>query len=130
PYSARRPARAAWAATSSRSVDLPTPGSPASSTTPPETSPPPSTRSSSPTPVGRAVEPAPSTSAIGRAAAVTGPGDTWRSRGGSDASRVPQAWHSPQRPVQRTACQPHSEQRYVARPALRALPVLPAPVDL
>ena len=38
-------------ATSSSSVDLPTPGSPASSTTAPGTRPPPSTRSSSPTPV-------------------------------------------------------------------------------
>ena len=35
-------------------MDLPTPGSPASSTTAPGTIPPPSTRSSSPTPVGRA----------------------------------------------------------------------------
>jgi hypothetical protein len=47
------PAAQCWA-TSSSSVDLPTPGSPASSTTAPGTRPPPSTRSSSLTPVGTA----------------------------------------------------------------------------
>ena len=41
------------AATWSRSVDLPIPGSPPSRTTEPATSPPPSTRSSSPMPTGR-----------------------------------------------------------------------------
>ena len=46
------PVRAQRCATSSSSVDLPTPGSPASSVTEPGTSPPPSTRSSSSTPVG------------------------------------------------------------------------------
>src|SRR5690625_7607390 len=51
-YSARRPAEAHRCATSSSSVDLPTPGSPASSVTEPGTTPPPSTRSSSVTPVG------------------------------------------------------------------------------
>ena len=50
-YSARRPASAQRCATSSSSVDLPTPGSPASSVTEPGTRPPPSTRSSSLTPV-------------------------------------------------------------------------------
>ena len=45
-----RPAAQRWA-TSSSSVDLPTPGSPASSVTEPGTRPPPSTRSSSLTPV-------------------------------------------------------------------------------
>ena len=49
-YSAR-PRSANRAATSSSSVDFPTPGSPASSTTAPGTRPPPSTRSSSSTPV-------------------------------------------------------------------------------
>ena len=52
-YSARRPAAAQRCATSSSSVDLPTPGSPASSVTEPGTRPPPSTRSSSLTPVGQ-----------------------------------------------------------------------------
>jgi len=51
-YSARRPPAAhRWAACNS-SVDLPTPGSPASRITEPGTAPPPSTRSNSSTPVG------------------------------------------------------------------------------
>ncbi len=52
-YSARRPAWAHRCTTSSSSVDLPTPGSPASRLTDPGTTPPPSTRSSSLTPVGK-----------------------------------------------------------------------------
>src|SRR5699024_8901287 len=51
-YSTVVPDSAVFAATSSRSVDLPTPGSPARRTTAPGTIPPPSTRSNSPTPVG------------------------------------------------------------------------------
>ena len=47
------PAAAQALAADSSRVDLPTPGSPASSTTAPGTSPPPSTRSSSATPLGR-----------------------------------------------------------------------------
>ena len=50
---ARAVARRRPAATWSRSVDLPIPGSPPSSTTDPATSPPPRTRSSSPIPTGR-----------------------------------------------------------------------------
>ena len=45
------PVRAVWAATSSSSVLLPTPGSPASRMAAPGTRPPPSTRSSSGTPL-------------------------------------------------------------------------------
>ena len=48
-----RPRAATPAATWSRSVDLPMPGSPPSRTTEPATSPPPRTRSSSPMPTGR-----------------------------------------------------------------------------
>jgi hypothetical protein len=50
---ARRPARAVCAATSSSNVDFPTPGSPDSRMAAPGTRPPPSTRSNSPTPVVR-----------------------------------------------------------------------------
>ena len=49
--STREPASASRAAAASSSVDLPTPGSPATRTTAPGTRPPPSTRSSSPDPV-------------------------------------------------------------------------------
>ena len=59
-----RPAFAHCAATSSSSVDLPTPGSPASSTTAPGTRPSPSTRSSSPTPVRTRAAASASTSLI------------------------------------------------------------------
>ena len=72
---------AALAATSSSSVDLPTPGSPASSTTAPGTSPPPSTRSSSGTPVERAVACVPSTWPMGSAEVETRPGAVVRTRG-------------------------------------------------
>ena len=67
---------AALAATSSSSVDFPTPGSPASSTTAPGTSPPPSTRSSSDTPVGRARAVSSATSAMRRAGVVGAPAAT------------------------------------------------------
>ena len=70
----RLPPRAVCAATSSSSVDLPTPGSPASRTTAPGTRPPPSTRSSSATPVARAAAASSiGTWPIGTAGAVTGP---------------------------------------------------------
>ena len=89
------------APTSSSSVDLPTPGSPASRTTAPGTSPPPSTRSSSATPVGprRAPRRRPRRSAA--PARVTGPARRPRraEAGAPTSSRVPQAWHSGQRPT-------------------------------
>ena len=72
---ARRPS-AILAAALSSSVDLPTPGSPASSTTEPGTSPPPRTRSSSGSPVGRWRAASAGTLAIGRAGALTGPATT------------------------------------------------------
>ena len=73
------PDPAASAPTSSSSVDLPTPGSPASRSTAPGTRPPPSTRSSSSRPVGLARRGAASTSPIGTAGVLTGPGPAVRS---------------------------------------------------
>ena len=70
-YSTRCPCDAARDATSRSSVDLPTPGSPASSTAAPPTRPPPSTRSSSSTPVGRTAAGVASTSAMGWAGTAT-----------------------------------------------------------
>ncbi len=116
------PLVAAWAATSSSKVDLPTPGSPANSTTTPGTKPPPSTRSSSPTPVGRARAASASIAAIGRAGQVTGPDRTVCKRGGPAppiCSTVPHAWHSPHRPAHLADCQPHSPHRY-AEPSRRS----------
>ena len=56
-----------------------------------------------------------STSAIGTAARATIGAAAVRSVGlpaaAPTSSTVPQAWHSPQRPTQRTAVQPHSAQR-------------------
>ena len=104
--------RAAFAATSSSSVDLPTPGSPARRITAPGTMPPPSTRSSSPTPVERDEARSPSTSPMGRAgrrgavAAVRAPPVTspaW--------STVPHAPHSRHWPTHLGEVQPQSEQR-------------------
>lgn len=110
-YNVRCSSEAAFAATSSSSVDLPTPGSPATSTTAPGTRPPPSTRSSSGTPVGRAVACLPSTCAMGRAELVTRPGAVVRTAGAPYSSTVPQAWHSGQRPSHFAVCQPHSVHR-------------------
>ena len=116
--SARSPPRAAkrWA-TSSSSVDLPTPGSPASRTTEPGTSPPPSTRSSSATPVGRAR----AIVGIEFADRTGGPGDragaTARRGAAPTSATVPQAWHSGQRPIQRRDRLPQSVHR---KPGLRA----------
>src|SRR5690606_14236230 len=92
--------------------DLPTPGSPASSTAAPATRPPPSTRSNSATCVGRRSASVDGISPIGRAGAVTavalvdGPATAFAS------TTVPQAWHSPQRPTHLAVVQPHSVQRY------------------
>lgn len=99
------------AATSSSRVDLPTPGSPASSTTAPGTRPPPSTRSSSGTPVERAVATWPSTCPIGRAGALTGPAAVVRIGTAPYSSTVPQALHSGQRPTHLGSWLPHSVQR-------------------
>ena len=104
--------RAAHAlAADSSSVDLPTPGSPASSTTAPGVRPPPSTRSSSATPlacgldqVGRhLVDPQ-------RPAVVTGPAVTRRSvtSAGPASISVPHAWHSGHRPCHLAGRCPHS----------------------
>src|SRR5262249_3795499 len=94
-------------------VDLPTPGSPASSTTEPGTSPPPSTRSSSPTPVGRARASSGSSSPIGLAFCRTAAARAGAVLiGAANWATLPQAWHSGQRPNQRGAVAPHSAQRY------------------
>ena len=110
----RLPLRAVCAATSSSSVDLPTPGSPASSTTAPGTSPPPSTRSSSGTPQDRDCDSSIGTWPIGTAAVVTTVG---RARvaalpGATASTRLPQAWHSPHRPTHFGVSQPHSVHRW------------------
>ena len=111
-YSTVRPARAVRAATSSSKVDLPTPGSPASNTTAPATSPPPRTRSNSPTPVPWRWEAVATTSVTGTAgvadavALVAGPDAT-----APTSTTVPHAWHSPQRPTHFAAVHPHSVHR-------------------
>src|SRR5205085_648617 len=87
------------AAAAIRSVDLPTPGSPASRTTDPGTRPPPSTRSSSAMPVGRWAASSAATSRIGRAGADTGPAATVRPGRAPTSPSVPHAWHSGQRPT-------------------------------
>jgi hypothetical protein len=97
-------------------VDLPTPGSPASSTTEPGTSPPPSTRSSSATPVvRRGLEPA-SISRSERGLPATGAGSACSSRrtrvgaAATSSTRLDQEPHSGQRPSHRGCCAPHSVQ--------------------
>ena len=111
------------------SVDLPTPGSPPTSTSEPGTRPPPSTRSSSPTPVSRR-----SASAAGTSASATG-------RRGS-APPPPRRFsvvacsstsddHAPQegqRPCHLTCAAPHSWQakRVSARTAIGRATVAPA----
>jgi hypothetical protein len=93
---------------------LPTPGSPASSTAAPGTSPPPSTRSSSGTPLLRARESSIGTWPIGTAGEVTGP--AWvRPFGAPASATLPQVWHSPHRPTHLAVSQPHSEQRWLGR---------------
>ena len=109
----RARSRRPCAATSSSSVDLPTPGSPASSTTAPGTSPPPSTRSSSATPVGRArrgVE-LDLGDPPGRATTAPPPRPCARPRRAATCSSVPHAWHDGQRPTHCAVCCPHSAQR-------------------
>src|SRR5690625_1132703 len=106
------------AATSSRSVDLPTPGSPASSTTPPGTAPPPRTRSSSSIPVGTASAVSTLISVMGRARELTGAGATEAGAGAPASSTVPHDWHSPQRPTHFRVDHPHSVHRNVVFAAL------------
>jgi hypothetical protein len=74
--------------------------------------------------VGRARASVASTWPIGSAGVLTGAAvraaTAWMparaSRGALACSTVPQAWHSPHRPVHLGACQPHSLQRYPAAP--------------
>jgi len=110
-YRVRWVALAALAATSSSSVDLPTPGSPASSATAPGTRPPPSTRSSSSMLVGREAATLASTWPMGSAALLTGPAAVVRTGTAPTSSMVPQALHSVQRPVHFGGVDPHSVQR-------------------
>ena len=91
-------------------MDLPTPGSPASSTAAPGTTPPPRTRSSSGTPQDRAWESTAGTSPIGTAGEVTGPAAV-RPVTTAASATLPHAWHSPQRPTHLAVSQPHSLQR-------------------
>ena len=82
---------------------MPTPGSPASSTTAPGTRPPPSTRSSSLTPVGRARAGAALMVAIGRAGSAGIRELTTRPETGGpvtvDSTTEPHSPHSGQRPT-------------------------------
>src|SRR6185369_10329050 len=120
-YSTGRPRAARPDANWIASVDLPTPGSPPTSTAEPATRPPPRTRSSSPMPVGVLSPPAsPSTPASGSsaaeladpriAAALRDVGETSR-RLASSASEfhLPHAGHLPSHLVWRC---PHSWQTY------------------
>src|ERR1700742_3196822 len=117
-YSARPPDAAHWWATLSSSVDLPTPGSPASSITEPGTTPPPSTRSSSSTPVGKCRAVRGSMELIGTAAHD---GATrWRllfptAESTATSPTEPQVPHSRQRPTHLAVTWRHSEQRYCER---------------
>src|SRR5690625_4125942 len=116
-YSTLMPERAVLAATSSRSVDLPTPGSPASSTTAPGTNPPPSTRSNSPTPVGMYVAASAGTCPMGTAGMATAvavvPAPVC-----AVSTTLPQAWHSPHLPTHLVVVQPHSSHTHCARALL------------
>ncbi len=106
-------------------MDLPTPGSPASSTTAPGTRPPPSTRSSSPTPVGTALAGAALIVAIGRAGSdgrrelttrpeTTGPVTV-------DSMTEPHSLHSGQRPSHFGGWWPQASQTNAGRAALGAV---------
>src|SRR5690625_1646932 len=125
------PALVARAATSSRRVDLPAPGSPATRTTAPGTLPPPRTRPGARTPVARARAVSTSTSAIGWAATTGRAAAAVRTVVAPASATVPQAWHSPQRPTHLAVVQPHSEQRKLGRAVLVALMTLTlaAPAD-
>src|SRR5690606_37032160 len=110
-YSVRRPARAQRAATSSSRVDLPTPGSPAINITAPETTPPPSTRSSSGRPEPTAATSVAATWAMGTAGLDTGAAAVRPVRELPPAtSTVPHDWHSPHRPTHLPVVQPRSVQ--------------------
>ena len=108
------PDRAHLAATSSSSVDFPTPGSPASSTTAPGTIPLPRTRSSSAMVVSRRCAPSVGTWVMGTAASTGTEEDTCLSFGAPRSTTEPQLWHSPHLPTHRTDVQPHSVQWYVS----------------
>ena len=82
---------AVCAATESKRVDFPTPGSPANKIAAPGTKPPPSTRSSSDTPVGLALAADKSTSPIGVAECVTRPATSESFLGAAISSTLPQA---------------------------------------
>jgi hypothetical protein len=52
--------------------------------------------------------------AIGIAGEDTGPAVIRAAFGAPTSATVPQAWHSPQRPIQRGVVHPHSEHAYAA----------------
>ena len=76
-------------------------------------------------PVGRAVASVASTMPIGIAGVLAGAALRWEtaripalaSRGTPASWTVPQAWHSPHRPLHLADCQPHSVQRKPDVPA-------------
>ena len=129
--------RATLPAVSKSSVDLPMPGSPATSVTDPGTMPPPSTRSNSENPVAIRETFSVPISVIGLASdAVTGcgcvrdvrPGAAVRTpadgRASWNSSIVPHWPHSGHRPSHFGPLQPHSEQRncedvFAIRPTIR-----------
>src|SRR5882757_7204524 len=116
-YSTSAPVRASCEATSSSRVDLPTPGSPASSTTAPATRPPPSTRSSSGTPLGVDCADSALTSLICRTVerGTTRPPVRRRVPAAAvTAATVLQPLQPPHRPTHFALCQPHSAHRYVS----------------
>ena len=103
------PVPAHLAATSIRRVDLPTPGSPASSTTAPGARPSPSTRSSSSMPVRLRRASSVGTCEMRCAERDGAAAVTFVNFGVPRSATLPHAWHSPQRPTQRAVVQPHSE---------------------
>ena len=110
-YNERIPCFAVSAATVNKSVDLPTPGSPAKRIAAPGTKPPPKTLSNSPTPLDLALALAKSTSPIGFAGVVNDPATSESFLGAAISSTLPHAWHSPHLPTHFVALQPHSTQR-------------------
>jgi hypothetical protein len=90
---------------------LPTPGSPASRTAAPGTTPPPRTRSSSGIPLVRDRDSSTGTWLIGTAGELTGPAAVRPEGWAALSATLPQAWHSPHRPTHLAVSQPHSEHR-------------------
>ena len=86
-------------ATASSSVDLPTPGSPATSTTWPGTRPPPMTRSNSPAPVEVRVRRSPAMSPTGVAGFTRAACAVALAGAAACSTTVPNSWHLGHRPT-------------------------------